>query len=263
MTVSPIMLLQGAGMVAVGIAFVLYWRLSKRISIAPFLIGAIAWFVTVSLKLGFALLLNNRIQHLLSGALRPSVADPLYWLYIGLLTGVFECGLLLTLWRRIRTYDFNTAVAFGIGFGAIEAVMLGISSLTVVALAIAAPALLPKQIVESLAVSAWMIPAPIVERIVAVFAHIFSCVLIIRSAGRNRLGYFWIAFAYKSLIDAVAAWAQLGFKANTTSQMWTVEGILFLFGIVGFLGLIWLSKGQQTNEIAPGTGSKPSSAQVA
>jgi uncharacterized membrane protein YhfC len=263
MTVHPMMLLPGVGMIVVGIAFIIYWRLSKRISIVPFLLGAIAWFVAVALKLGFALLFNGKIQHLLSGSLRPSVADPLFWLYIGLLTGVFECGLVLALWRQIRKYDFNTAVAFGIGFGAIESILLGVGSLIVVALAIANPASLPRKIVESLSVSVWAIPAPIVERIVAVFAHIFSCVLIIRGAERNRLGYFWIAFVYKSLIDAVAAWAQLSFKVNTTSHVWTVEAIVSLFGIAGFLGLIWLSRGQQTIEIAPSTGSQPSSAQAA
>jgi len=257
MTVHPIMLLPGAGMIVVGIAFILYWRLSKRVSMATFLLGAIAWVVAVALKLGFALLLNQRIQHLLSTRLRPSVADPLFWLYVGLLTGIFECGLLLALWPRFRRYDFNTAVAFGIGFGAIEAILLGLSSLIFTAVAIADPALFPKKIMDSFAVSAWVIPAPIIERIVAVFAHIFACVLIVRSAQRKQLWYFWAAFVYKSLIDATAAWAQLSFKVNTTSHIWTTECIVFIFGIIAFLGLIWLLRTEQTVEISPNAHSRP------
>lgn len=248
MTVSPIMLLPGFSMIVVGIAFVIYWRFSKRVSIAPFLLGAIVWVVAVTLKFGFAILLNQRFQDLLSVSLSPPVAGPLYWLYIGLLTGVFECGAVLVFWARIRRYDFNTAVAFGIGFGAIEAVLLGVGGLIVTALAIANPALLPKKIMDSFAVSAWAIPAPIIERIGAVFAHIFSCVLIIRAVQRNRLRYFWMAFVYKSMIDAVAAWAQLSFKVDSVSHIWIVECILFIFGIVGYVGLIWLSRANRVEE---------------
>jgi len=257
MAVHPIMLLPGIGMIVVGIAFIIYWRLSKKVSPIPFLLGAAAWFVAVALKLGFAVLMNQRIQHLLNIRLRPPVAGPLFWLYVGLLTGIFECGLLLALWRYFRRYDFNTAVAFGIGFGAIEAVLLGLGSLIVTAVAIAEPAALPRKIMDSLAVSAWVIPAPIIERIVAVFAHIFACVLIVRSAQRKQIRYFWTAFVYKSLIDATAAWAQLSFKVNTTSHIWAVEGIVFIFGVVGFGGLIWLSRGEQTVEISPSTQDRP------
>src|SRR3990172_10800554 len=93
MRVNPSFLLSGMGMIVVGAVCVIYWALKRRVSITPFLLGGAAWVVSVALKVGFALICNRRVQSLLSESFTEWVASPLFLLYIGLLTGVFECGL--------------------------------------------------------------------------------------------------------------------------------------------------------------------------
>ncbi len=50
MSISPIYLLSGLGMISVSIIFFLYWLLLKKITYKLFLWGALAWIVSVVLK---------------------------------------------------------------------------------------------------------------------------------------------------------------------------------------------------------------------
>jgi len=247
MKVNPLFLLSGAGMIAAGAGAVLYWALKKKLSIVPFLLGGAAWFVSVALKAGFAIAFNGKVQSLLNGWFRESAAGPLFWLYIGLLTGIFECGLVLlvTLWPKVRDYDFNQAVAFGAGFGATEAILLGLGSFAAVIAAMVMPDKMPKVLMDSFSGSAWVIPAPVVERVFAVIVHVFSCVLILQGARQKRWPLFWASFIYKTLIDAIAAWSQLSFKVDTLGHIWAVEAIVAAFGVIGLLGLIRLQRQDQ------------------
>ena len=242
---DPLFLLSGIGMILVAAGSVLFWRLRRRSPMSPFLLGAAAWVVSVGLKAGFAIACNRAVQGALDRQLGPAVAGPLFWLYVGLLTGVFECGfvLLLTRWPRIGAYDFDRATAFGVGFGAVEALLLGLAGLGGVIAAMAAPDKMPKALMDGFALGHGVILAPILERLCAVVLHAFACALIILGARRRRWAFFWAAFAYKSLVDAVAAWSQLSFKIDTAAHLWIVEAIGFAFAIAGVVGRVRLSRG--------------------
>jgi len=84
-----------------------------------------------------------------------------------------------------------------------------------------------------------------------VVLHTFACVLILIGARQKRWGYFWLSFAYKTLVDAVAAWGQLGIGVDTLGHIWLLESVVAAFGIVGLLGLRWLSA--REGLAAPGT----------
>ncbi len=49
----------------------------------------------------------------------------------------------------------------------------------------------------------------------------------------------WLAFAYKTLIDSVAAYAQL-VGINSLQFAWVLEAIVAVFGIAGWLITRWV-----------------------
>ena len=125
---SAVFLLTGIGMMAVGLIAVVSWRRRTGASWAAFGLGALAWVGGVAPKFAWATPTNALVRQGLDRALPGPVAAPVYWLYIGLLTGVFECGMALLFVRRsrLKAAGWDEAMAFGIGFGAVEAFLLGL-----------------------------------------------------------------------------------------------------------------------------------------
>jgi len=166
------------------------------------------------------------------------------WLYEGLLTGVFECGVVLAFAyfiRRIRQADWQEAVGFGAGFGAVEAFLLGLSSFVLILLAILIPEGLPPKLlalVTSEMESPLVIPAPILERMIAILIHIFSSLLIIYALQTRKWRWFWASFFYKTLVDGIAGFVHItyGIENLTTLGVWLLELGLLPFGIIGAWG---------------------------
>ena len=133
------------------------------------------------------------------------------------------------------------ALAFGIGFGAVEALLLGINSLAGVLTAILAPSTLPVEALEQIVrqSSALYIIAPTWERFFTVLIHIAANVCLVHGIARQETRWLWLAFAGKTAIDTVAAWAQFGLLA-TAGGLWAVEVIVAVFGIAGWLGTRWM-----------------------
>src|SRR5690348_2308101 len=115
---SVLFVLSGVGMMAVAMAAVLYW--SRRTGAAwwAFGLGALGWVVGVALKFAWATPTNALVRQGLERALPGPVAAPSFWLYIGLLTGILECGTVLLFVRRsrLKSAGWGEAAAFGIGF---------------------------------------------------------------------------------------------------------------------------------------------------
>ena len=109
-------------------------------------------------------------------------------------------------------------------------------------LAILFPEQLPKELFEGLPQlqSLWVIPASIVERISALFIHIFSVVLILYIFKTKEWKWFWLSFWYKTAVDSVAAYAHLTYGAENLTVMgtWILELIFLLFAIIALWGLI-------------------------
>jgi len=242
-------LLSPIGMIVVGLGSIIYWKKKSKIALRFFLSGALAWIIAVILKGAFAAILNKPIINFLKNKMPFILSGPLSWIYVGLLTGIFECGIVLLflyLFKNLKKVNWKESVGFGIGFGAIEAFLLGITSFIIVLITIFIPSeQLPKELIGPPQLqSLYAIPAPIIERISALFTHIFSVVLILYAFKTNEWKWFWLSFWYKTAVDSVAGYVHLtyGLKNLTVMGLWILEFIMLLFALVGFWGLINIRK---------------------
>jgi uncharacterized membrane protein YhfC len=239
--VTPIALLGGLGMLAVGAGCIVYSAV-RRLGWGYLGLGALAWLLTVALKSAWAIAANTTIYSGLQGALPASLADLVFYLYVGALTGIFEVLLLWLVMRytRLGQMSWSLALAFGLGFGAAEALALGAQSLATVLVAMLVPAVVPlgPDMIAQLNNPLYTI-APGVERFFAVLLHVFANLLIIYGARRHQARWFWLAFAYKTGIDAVAAFAQIQ-GLTTFPELWAIEAVVAVWGIAGWLGIRWL-----------------------
>jgi len=253
MAVSSVSLVGGIGMIAVALGYFGY-ALARRLGAGYLGLGALAWFVTVAAKFAIAIPANGWVlqkTHLL--------ADPwgnaVFVTYVGLLTGITEVGLV---WIFLRYTQFGRAhwprvLAFGIGFGAIEALLLGVASLAAAIVAIMMPEKLPKQALDSLLQGDHLSIqlAPISERIFACLGHLATNVMIFYAVSRRAPRWFWLAFLYKTAIDAAAA-VYLGSKSAEISpaRIWTMEALTALWGIAGLLVTLWIARRYDQHEQA-------------
>lgn len=232
--------ISGLGMIAVGAAAVAWWR-RRGVARLWFAIGAVTWTASVALKLGWAVVGHGVVERALVGLLGPAAGAMAFWLYIGLITGLFECGLtwLVASRTQVARAGWDPSVGFGIGFGAVEAVLLGIA---LIAWTLVSPeragAARASGVPVAIASHAVAFVLPIVERAAALVVHVYTCVLVIDAVRHRRPRSFWRAFAFKAALDAIAAAAILGFKAPDSLARWIAfEAIVVLFAVAAWLGL--------------------------
>ena len=254
---SPIALLGGIGMLVVALGFFGY-ALARRLGGWMLLWGALAWVVTVALKFAWAIPVNRIVYEAAQGLPQP-LGNLLFYVYVGALTGVFEVGLtwLLLRYTRLGKSAWGGALAFGIGFGAVEAALLALSPLITVIMALVNPSSLPAGVLEQFAVLNNPLQglAPIWERFFTIWVHILSAVLLFYGIRVRQARWFWLAFLYKTGIDAVAAFAQVsGFISATGTEgltrIWTIEALVGLWGVVGWLGARWVGQHFPTSDAA-------------
>lgn len=224
--ITWIRLVPGLLAAAVGVAAAVGWQRRSRARLSAQVMGGAAWAVSVTLKIAWALPMNAAIHRALPRLVGSRVAEPLFWLYVGLLTGIFEVGITLAVVRftRLRRAETGEAVAFGVGFGATEAVVVGALGMVPVALLLLAPSILPREAKEALSAAhggpmslASMVFPPL-ERASTLVFHVVTCALVIHGFRVHRpWRWFGVAFAYKSAVDAVAAWAILSFGVKTSN----------------------------------------------
>ncbi len=236
--VSPMILVGGLGMLLVTLGYLAY-ALLRRLHWGYLGLGALAWIVTVAIKFAIAIPLNPPLYNWLLGETFPQPwGEGLFHLYVGSLTGwteVLLCWLVLR-YTRLGQADWKKALGFGLGFGTVEALLLGLASFGGGLVVLLMPTQLPPETYSQLTQNSslgWSL-APIVERLFVVLVHIFCCVLLFYAAALRKPGYFWLAFAFKSLLDVVASYAQL--HGLTLGLIWTVEAIIAGFGVLAFFG---------------------------
>jgi uncharacterized membrane protein YhfC len=220
---DPVLLISALGMFAVGLAAVLGWRRRAKSPWVFFGIGALAWTVGVALKVAWALPANKPILAVFSSHLGRA-AGPASWLYVGLLTGVFEVGAtwLFVRYTRLRRASGADAMAFGLGFGAIEAVLLGGVSFVVALAATLFWSRLPSDLQSALATKGWPFPPwmvvfPVLERAYTILAHAVSCILVIEGVQQRRPIWLVVSFAYKTLVDGIGAWGIMAWSVRSNA----------------------------------------------
>jgi uncharacterized membrane protein YhfC len=241
---NPLYLLQGVCMSAVGLFAVLYWKRRNQVPATFFLWGGLSWLIAIVLK-SIASAPMPQIMDRLRDLAPPNISEPSLWLFIGLLTGVFECGTTLVMvcrTQRIRSADWRKALAFGLGFGAAEAIILGVYSFVIVLLIIVIPDQLPPELLDLAdpsKESIWAIPVPIVERAIVILLHTFSSLLIIFAVQKKEWRWFWGSFLYKTAMDIIAGYFHItyGLQNLTLGGLWLVELFLLPFGLIGIWGI--------------------------
>ena len=97
-SVSPVALIGGLGMIIVAIGYVAY-AIAKKLGVGYLLMGALAWAITVGLKFAWAVPINEPVLEALRRTVPESAANAIFYLYVGLLTGVFE---VIPVWLVMR-----------------------------------------------------------------------------------------------------------------------------------------------------------------
>ncbi len=242
-SVTPVALLGGLGMILVALVFVSY-AASRRLGWGYLGLGALLWTGTVVVKFVLAIPLNPVVykaiyvpdQLFAPGSL-------LFDLYVGALTGLTEVLLtwLLLRYTRLGKVGWGKALAFGIGFGAFEALLLGVSNFAGALIGMLAPQSLGPAIGNLVTLNNPLYGlASVVERIFTIFVHILSNVLLFYGVAKVQSRWLWVSFAYKSGIDTIAGFAQMWGVAQL-SHLWLIEGFVILFGLAGMWGIRWIA----------------------
>jgi uncharacterized membrane protein YhfC len=252
---GPSVLLPGVGMILVSLAFVAYAARRRLLGWRYLGMGALFWVLTVIVKFAFAIPVNPVLFRAL-GVNYEHVFSPgniVAYFYIGVLTGIFEVGLAYLILRKYRwgKLTWDQALAFGIGFGVIEALLLGLGGLFSAMVGLTSPNTIPIPTLGSLANNATLVMglAPVIERLSVIFAHIFACVLIFYSIASGEAKWAWLAVLYKTLLDTPAGFAAF-WGVGTAGKLWTIEAIVAIFGLIGLWGTIQITRRYPRSQIS-------------
>jgi len=244
---GPSTLLPSLGMILISLAFVIYAGLKRWLGWRYLGMGALFWIITVVAKFVFAIPINPIVFRVLNVNYDHvfSPGNLMAYLYIGALTGIFEVGLAYLLLRKRRwaKITWHQALVFGIGFGVIEAILLGCVGLVSALVGVTSPDVLPIPTLGNLASSATLVMglAPVIERLSVIFAHIFACVLIFYAIASGETKWVWLAVLYKTLLDAPAGLATF-WGVGSAEKLWTIEALIAFFGLIGLWGTIQIGR---------------------
>ncbi len=242
--INPFLMLAGIGMMAVAVVAVAYWR--SRSGWKWFGCGALVWVAAIAIKLAMDLTITQPIEGSIFGLYGMAVVIAFASVYVGLRTGFLESGFAYLFARkkaRKAKITFNEAVAFGIGFGALEAFLLGLSSFLNILVLWLYPGLLyslgvveKDMMLSSLSQSTWVVMPAIIERAAAIFIHVFAAVLAIASANTKKARYVWYSIAYKSVTDGVVP-ALLVLGSMGILSSYTMEIPVIVLAAIGYIGI--------------------------
>lgn len=222
----------------------LTWFYRKRkISFVPVSIGAATFFV-------FALVLEQ-IMHYFVFTGYPQLKENavFYVAYGSLAAGIFEeCGRFIAFKFLLRKRnEWKDGIAYGIGHGGFEALMIGGIGLisTILTAIMINSGDFPSQILTA-EQSAQMgeakrqlieTPWPVFllggfERVFALTVHIAFSIIVLYGVRTNRMIFLVYAILLHALLDVGAALYQVKMV-----NIWVVESIVFLFAIAAFIFL--------------------------
>jgi uncharacterized membrane protein YhfC len=229
-------------LIMVGVPIAVAFWLVRRWRVSWGLIGAGA--LTFVISQAVHLPVNGALGLLTGGR---GVAEwPLGWMALvaGLSAGVFEEGaryLILRFWRR-DARRWREGVAFGVGHGGIESLLVGLLVLQGLVTAIAmrgqdlsALDLPPEALAQAEAQLAafWATPWYLpflggLERLFALILHVTWAVLVLQALTRGNLLWLGVAVLGHALVDAAAV-----FLSGIGWPLWALELVIALCAAVG------------------------------
>ncbi len=240
MNLTPWIILPGIGKILIALAFLIF-ALQKGGSWRYLGLGALAWVVTNLVKLQvLAPLLGPVMVQLLYVPGSPwALGSVLYYVYAGFQTGLTEVLLvwLVLRYTRLGRVPWVEALAFGIGFGAFEALYQGIPSLVSSISALAAPQNLSEAALSSYqSLNDPLIAlAPATDRFAATLVHIFGNVLLFYGVASGQARWMWVSFAVKSLVDVLAVCLMI-VGIPSVAVLWAMEAVLLATGLLCWWG---------------------------
>ncbi len=247
--INPLFALSGIGMMLVGLMPILWWRYRTLVPWRDFWYGAGIWAVAISIKLLMDVTITPLMVRWLGGIYTGIGIAILMGAYVGLRTGFLESGLtyIFAIKKKLKGYDFQQAVAFGLGFGGSEAFLLGIISFLNIAVLLAFPPiidLLPAAdraaLLTQLTLPSILIMAPIIERAFTIMLHVFCTVLVIQAVKTRRTEYFMLSLVYKTLADGMLPLLTMTFDRSTVAGVYSIEAFVVALGAISLGGLIWV-----------------------
>jgi uncharacterized membrane protein YhfC len=195
-----------------------------------------AWAASYAVKVAVDFLVGPLVYQFL-----PEI---LIYIYIGLLTGIFEIFIpLFIISKKTEIFkSFSDRIGFGLAFGSFEAIFLGalvmVNYLVAYSLSIQGSVMLSEDIIAafSFPTETYIMSSLLafMERVSAIVMHVFAMLLIFAFFYSARLGYLFSAISYKTFIDGMAAFFVF-------SQAYTGEVVeIFYFALAAVsLVIIW------------------------
>ncbi len=244
--INPFLMLAGIGMMAVAAIAVAYWK--RRSSWKWFSYGALVWIAAIAVKLAMDMTITQPVENGILDLYGMAAVIAFASVYVGLRTGFFESGFTYLFAKKRAKKNkakitFNDAVAFGIGFGALEAFLLGLMSFLNILAIYLYPALLDPlgavqkdMVISALSQSTLVVIPAIIERVAVVFIHAFAAVLAIASVNTKRAKYIWGSVAYKSVTDGIVP--LLPFIAGSgLLSSFAMEVPFVVLAVIGYFGI--------------------------
>lgn len=240
---NPFLSLSGLGMMSVGLIATLWWKLKTKLPWRYFCFGSLMWVVAIAPKYAMDYTITPYVSVWLYSYGTVTALIGL-GLYVGLRTGFFESGFSYVGIKRtkFRKMNLNQAIAFGVGFGSIEAILLGFMSFINIIILWIMPSLvdaLPMAIQATLDMPTIVILPAIAERLFTLFIHVFASLHVVLAVVKKRMGYLWMSITFKSLVDSIIPALTHFFDISTLSGMFLVEVPIFVLAVVSYFGIKW------------------------
>jgi hypothetical protein len=242
---SWLYLLQGAGMMLVGVAAIAVWYLKKHVDVRYFLYGAVLWAAAIAVKVVMDFTITQPLNSFALSVPPIVVALSVMSLYFGLRTGILESGIayIAVIKTKLSQATYDEAVALGLGFGGIEAILLGAYALYSTFLIVQpyeAIGLIPLFSFDPQALLA--IPIPIVERAFVLACHVFATVLVVYAVWHAELKWLCASIIYKTVGDGALIPLKLYLGSMGLYGGWLIELFYGGMAIIALIGLWWLKK---------------------
>jgi hypothetical protein len=236
---SALLLLAGIGMICVGAGAIALWRFWKRTPLKYFLYGGILWAIAIGIKL----IMDFTITTPMAVTVQNSVPYLTYILflsaYVGLRTGLLESGITYLAARKAgwSGLSLDDAIGVGIGFGATEAILLGIITIPTILSMISFSDF---SLTQDLGLSIIM---PIWERLFTMLCHISATALAILAVRPGKAWMLAVSILLKTVLDGALPLASyFGQPYGGMQTAIVIEIYVAAIGIISIAALLWAMK---------------------